>query len=337
MNNNSQANKARKRVFSGIQPSGILHIGNYFGAIKQWVDLQKDYDCIYSVVDLHAITVPQDPKQLSANIYRAAATYLASGVDPKRSTIYIQSHRPEHTELAWLIGTIAKMGEMKRMTQFKDKRSKFNEDDIPLGLFNYPVLMAADILLYRTDLVPVGDDQKQHVEITRDLTERFNRKFGDVFTVPEPKIGNAGARIMALDDPTTKMSKSAASPNNYIALTDTREQMRKKIMRAVTDSGADIAAGADKPAMTNLLDIFSLISGDSIATIEKKFEGKGYADFKMELAEAVADYFGPIGEHILELEQDTTELNKILDAGASNIAGTAEETLRKARQAMGLV
>jgi len=337
MNKNTSFRKSRKQVFSGIQPSGVLHLGNYLGAIKQWVDLQNDFDCIYSIVDLHAITIPQDPEVLSNNIYRAAATYLACGVNPKQSAIYIQSHRPEHAELAWLIGSIAKMGEMKRMTQFKDKRGKFNEEEIPLGIFNYPVLMAADILLYQTDLVPVGEDQKQHVEITRDLAERFNRKFGPTFTLPEPKIHQTSARIMGLDDPTKKMSKSAESQYNYIALTDSKEDIRRKIMRAVTDSGSSITAGPDKPAMTNLLKIFSIISQSPIDQLEKRFDGKSYADFKTELAELVANTIGPISEKILELEQDKTELDKILANGAEKVAATACNTLKIAKQNLGLI
>lgn len=337
MNKNTSFHKSRKQVFSGIQPSGVLHLGNYLGAIKQWVDLQNDYDCIYSIVDLHAITIPQDPKILSNNIYRAAATYLACGVNPKQSAIYIQSHRPEHAELAWLIGSIAKMGEMKRMTQFKDKRGKFNEEEIPLGIFNYPVLMAADILLYQTDLVPVGEDQKQHVEITRDLAERFNRKFGPTFTLPEPQIHQTSARIMGLDDPTKKMSKSAESQYNYIALTDSKEDIRRKIMRAVTDSGSSITAGPEKPAITNLLKIFSIISQDPIDQLEKRFDGKSYADFKTELAELVADTIGPISEKILELEQDKNELDKILANGAEKVAATACNTIKIAKQNLGLI
>lgn len=326
-----------KKVFSGIQPSGVLHLGNYLGAIKQWVKLQDDHECIYCIVDLHAITVPQDPKALEANIIRAAATYLAAGVDSKKSTIFIQSHRPEHTELEWFLNTIARFGEMRRMTQFKDKKSKFNEEDIPLGIFNYPVLMAADILLYGADLVPVGGDQKQHVELTRNLAQRFNNKFGDTFKLPEPLIKKETAFIMGLDNPKVKMSKSAASANNYIALTDDADTIVRKIKRAVTDSGTEIKAGEDKPALTNLLTIYSQLTDKSIAEIEKLYAGKTYAQFKEGLAEVVVNAIVPIGQRVAELEKDPKELLKILSAGATKLEPTAQDTIKRVRAKMGMV
>jgi tryptophanyl-tRNA synthetase len=326
-----------KKIFSGIQPSGILHLGNYLGAIKQWVELQKTHQCIYCIVDLHAITVPQDPKQLKANIYRAAATYLAAGVDPEKSTIFIQSHRPEHVELMWYLNTITRFGEMRRMTQFKDKKAKFNEEEIPLGIFNYPVLMAADILLYDTDLVPVGGDQKQHVELTRNLAQRFNNKFGDTFKMPEPLIKKETAFIMGLDNPKLKMSKSASSVNNFIALTDSADVIRRKITRAVTDSGREIKAGEDKPALTNLLTIYSQLTDKSMSEVEKLYIGKTYAQFKQDLAEVVVDAMTPIGQRIAKLEKDQKLLESIISQGAEKLAPLALNTIMRVRKRIGLV
>jgi tryptophanyl-tRNA synthetase len=326
-----------KRVFSGIQPSGIMHIGNYLGAIKQWVPLQNDHECIFSIVDLHAITAPQDPKVLSKNIIRAAATYLACGIDPNKSKIFIQSHRPEHSELAWIINTFSNFGEMRRMTQFKTIASKFSSDNVPLGIFTYPTLMAADILLYQTDIVPVGEDQKQHVELTRNLAQRFNNKFDNVFTIPEPRLNNEGARIMGLDDPTKKMSKSALSPNNYIALTDDADTIKRKIAKAVTDSGNEIKVGDTKPAMTNLLTIFSLFSETPIHELEEKYKNSSYSDFKNDLAQVIVDKITPIGYKISEIEQDPKALLALLDKGAQSLAPLAKVTLRKVREHIGLV
>lgn len=326
-----------KRIFSGIQPSGIIHLGNYLGAIKQWVELQNDYDAIYGIVDLHAITVPQDPQKLSKNIYRAAATYLACGVDAEKSTIFIQSHRPEHSELAWIINTFTHFGEMQRMTQFKDKSAKYAGGDIPLGLFAYPTLMAADILLYQTDTVPVGEDQKQHVELTRNLAQRFNNKYGETFKIPEVLMPETGKRIMGLDDPAKKMSKSAASENNYIALTDDADTINRKISRAVTDSGTEIKSGSDKPAITNLLNIYSLLANTTVADLEQRYEGKTYAEFKKDLAEVVIDTIVPIGNNIIKIEQDTESLRQLLNSGAEKVEPLARETLGKVRERIGLV
>ncbi|HMN19190.1 MAG TPA: tryptophan--tRNA ligase, partial [Candidatus Moranbacteria bacterium] len=243
----------KKRIFSGVQPSGNLHIGNYLGAIKNWVDLQDEYESIFCVVDLHAITVPQDPEKLRRKTLEIAKIYLAAGIDPQKSTIFVQSQVPEHSELMWLLNTVAKMSELEKMTQFKDKSQKEGREGASLGLFAYPVLMAADILLYDTEIVPVGEDQKQHVELARDLAKRFNHRFGETFVVPQAHIRQEGMRIMGLDDPTKKMSKSASSEYNYIALMDDADTIRRKIKKAVTDSGSEISYGEEKPALRNLL------------------------------------------------------------------------------------
>ena len=247
-----------QRIFSGVQPSGNLHIGNYLGAIKNWVKLQDEFESIFCVVDLHAITVPQDPEELRKKTIEIAKIYLAAGIDPEKSTIFVQSQIAEHAELCWILNTIAKISEMERMTQFKDKSE--NKEGVGMGLFDYPVLMAADILLYDTNIVPVGEDQVQHVELARTLARRFNQKFGETFVVPEPKLVKEGARIMGLDDPTKKMSKSASSEYNYISLTDDTETIRRKIKKAVTDSGSEIVYQEDKPALYNLINIYSLFS-----------------------------------------------------------------------------
>lgn len=326
-----------KRIFSGIQPSGIVHLGNYLGAIKQWVSLQYEVDeAIFCIVDLHAITVPQDPKELSENILKMAALYLACGIDPERSTIFVQSSRPEHSELAWILNCQTKMGELSRMTQFKDKSAKGDTDAAGVGLFDYPVLMAADILLYGTTIVPVGEDQKQHVELTRDLAIRFNSKYGETFTVPEPVIRKESARIMGLDDPTKKMSKSASSPLNYIAMTDTPEIIQQKIKKAVTDSGSEITASEDKPALSNLLNVYSILSGKPVKAIEAEFAGKGYGDFKKALAEVVVEYLAPIQKKYDELITDRERLKTILQKGSDLIAPIAQKTLLSVKEKTGL-
>lgn len=325
-----------KRIFSGIQPSGVLHLGNYLGAIKQFVELQKeDTECIYCIVDLHAITVPQNPEELKKNVLSVAAMYLACGIDPEKSTIFVQSHRPEVTELSWILNCFTNIGELERMTQFKDKAAH-NPAGVSVGLFDYPVLMAADILLYQTTDVPVGEDQKQHVEITRDIAERVNNKYGQVFTVPNPQIKKETARIMGLDDPTKKMAKSASSALNYIALTDDADTIRDKVKRAVTDSGSEIKAGADKPAISNLLTIFSGVSGKSIAELEQEFEGKNYSDFKTALAEAIIAFLAPIQEKYNELMKDPDKLREILSQGAEKIQPIATRTLTDVKSKIGL-
>jgi tryptophanyl-tRNA synthetase len=326
-----------KRIFSGIQPSGILHIGNYFGAMKQWVELQHRVDeAIYCIVDLHAITVYQNPAELRENILSAAAWYIASGVDPEKSSIFVQSTRPEHTELAWILNCQAKMGELYRMTQFKDKSANGDIDTTGVGLFDYPVLMASDILLYKTNFVPVGDDQKQHVEFTRDLAQKFNSRFGDTFTLPEPIIKKETARIMGLDNPNKKMSKSASSPLNYIALNDNTDTILNKIKKAVTDSGTEIKYGEDKPALTNLLNIYAEVSGKNIKEIESDFVGRGYGDFKQSLAELLIEYLRPIQDKYSKLIADKSALEKILTKGSEKVMPLAEKTIAEVKKKVGL-
>lgn len=325
-----------KKIFSGVQPSGNLHLGNYLGALKQWAELQNNPDnqLIFCVVDLHAITVPQEAKTLQGKIYEVAALYMAAGIDPEKATVFVQSDRPEHSELAWILNCYTYMGELNRMTQYKDKAE--GKEQHSVGLFDYPALMAADILLYQTTHVPVGEDQKQHIEITRDLAQRINNKYGDIFAIPEAMIKKESARIMGLDDPTKKMSKSAASPMNYIAITDDDEAIRNKIKKAVTDSGSEIKAGADKPAITNLLNIFSAVTGKSVPDLEQEFAGKSYGEFKEALADAVIAELSPVREKYNKIIADKENLKKILKAGAEKVAPEAQETLQKAKKAIGL-
>src|SRR5829696_1942744 len=282
----------KKRIFSGAQPTGQLHIGNYLGALKNWVALQDEYEAFYCIVNLHAITLPQDPATLRQKTLDLARIYLAAGIDPERSTIFIQSDAPEHAELTWVLSCISRMGELERMTQFKDK-GKGNTERAGVGLFTYPVLMAADILLYQTDLVPVGQDQKQHLELTRDLAERFNRDYGETFTVPEPFIPKVGAKILALDDPAKKMSKSDENVNGSIMLMDDADAIRRKFKRAVTDSGTEIRFDETRPAVTNLLTIYRILTKHSPEEIEGHFDGRGYAQLKGELAELVVEFLQP--------------------------------------------
>lgn len=323
-----------KRIFSGVQPSGNLHIGNYLGAIKNWVKLQDEYDSIFCVVDLHAITAPQDPKKLLKKTIEVAKIYLAAGIDPQKSSIFIQSHVPEHAELAWILNTITKISEMERMTQFKDKAGK-NTEGVGMGLFDYPVLMAADILLYDTQVVPVGEDQLQHIELTRTLANRFNKKFSETFVVPEPFITKEGMRIMGLDDPTKKMSKSAASEYNYIALTDDAETVRKKIKKAVTDSGTEIKYADDKPALKNLINIYSLLNNKQPQEIEKMYTGKGYADFKADLAEIIIKFLEPFQERMSKLSDK--KVLEILRQGADKVRPLAKAKLEEVKKKIGLV
>ncbi len=327
----------RPRVFSGIQPSGTLHLGNYLGAVQNWVAMQETHDCVYCAVDLHAITVRQVRAEVRRNTIDLVNLFLASGVDPERSIVFVQSHVPAHSELMWILNTITYMGELRRMTQFKDKTAGAEGESIAVGLFDYPVLMAADILLYRADAVPVGEDQKQHVELTRDLAERFNNAFGRAFVVPEPIIREGGARVMSLDDPAKKMSKSAGSENSYIAVMDAPDVIRRKVRRAVTDSGTEVKGGPDKPALTNLLDIYAALSGDPIVDIEARYEGKGYADFKADLAEVVVEALAPIQARIRELEADKSYTLGVLETGAARAEAIAGRTLAKVRERVGLV
>ncbi len=323
-----------KKALTAIQPSGFLHLGNYVGAIEPAVRLQGETDLTMFIVDYHAITVPQKPAELRRNILFAAATYLACGIDPEKTMIFQQSRVPAHTELAWILNCTAKMGEVERMTQFKDKTAKGESPSV--GLFDYPVLMAADILLYNTDLVPVGEDQKQHVELARDLAIRFNRDFGETFTVPQPVIRAEGARIMGLDDATKKMSKSATSPKNYISLTDEPDVIRKKIMGAVTDSGTEIRTDRNRPAVTNLLSLLSVVTGRPVESLELSYLGKGYGEFKKDLAEAVVEYLAPIQAKLSLLIADEAGLKRILDDGAKRANDRAEFKMRIVRQKIGV-
>ncbi len=314
----------KKRIFSGAQPTGSLHIGNYLGALKNWVALQDEYEAFYCIVNLHAITLPQDPKTLRQKTLDLARIYLAAGVDPQKSTIFIQSDVPEHAELTWVLSCQARMGELERMTQFKDK-GKGNAERAGVGLFTYPILMAADILLYQTDLVPVGQDQKQHLELSRDLAERFNRDFGETFRIPEPFIPKAGASIKSLQDPTKKMSKSDENLNGSIFLLDDADTITKKIKRAVTDSGTEITFEETRPAITNLLTIYQLLTGKSPDECVAHFEGKGYGHFKTELAEATVEFLRPFQERVKQFDDATLET--ILKAGAERARSIASSTL----------
>lgn len=320
-------------IFSGIQPSGTLHLGNYLGALKQWVDLQTGNTAYFCIVDQHAITVPYEPTELPKRVLDAAAMYIAAGIDPEHSTIFVQSHVGAHTELGWLLSTITPYGDLSRMTQFKDKSQK-QQTNTTLGLFAYPVLMAADILLYQANKVPVGEDQAQHVELTRSIAKRFNNKFGDVFTMPEVML-NKTARIMSLADPTKKMGKSDPAPS-YIALTDPPETIRKKIMGAVTDTEPVFSFEKSGPAVKNLLDIYAALSGEDPSAIEQKFAGKGYKDFKKALAELVITKLSPLQEKFTALRQDEVKLKEILASGAAKASTVTQKTLADVKQKMGL-
>ncbi|HBQ44952.1 MAG TPA: tryptophan--tRNA ligase [Thiomicrospira sp.] len=330
----------KKTLLSGIQPSGDLMIGNYIGSIKNWVGMQNDYNCLFSLVNMHAITVEQNPKELLKRSLDFVALYLASGIDPDKSTIFIQSHVPEHSELAWILNCYTHMGELNRMTQFKDKSSK-HAQNINVGLFSYPVLMAADILLYQTSLVPVGADQKQHLELTRDIATRFNNRFDQkIFTVPEPFIAptTSGGRIMSLQDPLSKMSKSDTNTNNFIGLLDDPKVILKKFKKAQTDSGAEIKYDLEnKPGVSNLLTIYSVISGQTIKEVEAHFEGKMYGHLKVELGELVADYLKPIQDNFYQIRKDEAELKAILAQGAKQARTQAQETIQKVHEAIGFV
>lgn len=325
---------AKKRVFSGVQPSGVIHIGNYLGAISNWVKMQDDFDSIFCVVDYHAITIRQDPQKLSEQIINTAKVYLASGINPVKSIIFKQSDVSAHTELTWILNCVARIADLNKMTQFKDKAGK-DKETVSVGLYDYPVLMAADILSYNTDAVPVGEDQKQHVELARDLAKRFNSQFGDVFKIPEAVIEKDSARIMGLDDPTKKMSKSASAAN-YIALTDEINIAKKKIMRAVTDSGKEIKHDRiNKPAISNLLNIYSLFSKKFIKDIEKKYEGKGYGDFKKGLAEVIGEFLNIFQKKYNSFSDE--EVREILKDGAEKARPMADVTLKKVKEKLGVL
>jgi tryptophanyl-tRNA synthetase len=328
--------EAKKRIFSGIQPSGILTIGNYLGALKNWVGLQEDYECIYCVVNMHAITVRQVPADLRRHTYEALAVYLAAGIDPKKSTIFVQSHVPAHAELAWVLNCNTMFGELSRMTQFKDKSAKHG-NNINAGLFTYPTLMAADILLYQAALVPVGQDQKQHVELTRDIAERFNALYGDTFTVPEAYIPKTGKKIMSLLDPAKKMSKSDENAGAYVAILDGRDDIIRKFRRAVTDSGSEVRFADGKDGICNLMNIYSAITGKENDEIEREFEGKGYGDFKLAVGEAVADALSPLQNEYARLIADKAYLEQIMREGAETASSIARKTMRKVYKKTGFV
>lgn len=323
-------------ILSGIAPSGELTLGNYLGAIRNWVAMQDDYDCYYVLVDLHAITVRQDPATFASRCLDFIALYIACGIDPAKSSIFIQSHVPEHSELAWVLNCYTQMGELNRMTQFKDK-SKSHSENINAGLFTYPALMAADILLYQATAVPVGDDQKQHLELTRDVAGRFNGLYGDVFTVPEPFIPTVGARVMSLQDPTKKMSKSDTTETNIVGLLEEPKRILRKIKRAVTDSDNEIRFGADKPGVSNLLSISSAVTGESIDTLVASYAGKGYGALKVDVAEQVVALLEPVQERYREIRQDQTLLDTILAEGAAKARVRAQDTLGKVYNALGFV
>ncbi len=326
----------KKKVLSCIQPSGMLTLGNYLGALKNWVSMQDEFDCTFAVADLHAITVRQEPAKLRAQIYSTYALLLALGIDPKRNTVFIQSHVPQHAQLAWLLSCNTQFGEMSRMTQFKDKSAK-HQTNVNVGLFSYPVLMAADILLYKPDLVPVGADQKQHLEIARDIAIRFNNLYGDVFTVPDAYIPKTGARVMSLQDPDKKMSKSDENPNAYVAILDSRDDIIRKFKRAVTDSLARVKMCEEQPGISNLITIYSAVTGKSVSQIESEFEGKGYGDFKLAVGETVADALAPVKASYEEIIKDKKALEELYKEGAQRAEYVARKTYLKAMKKVGFV
>lgn len=326
----------KKVIFSGIQPSGTLTLGNYLGALKNWVKLQDDYNCIYSVVDMHAITVRQEPTKLRRQIIETFALLLAVGVDPEKSLMFIQSHVSTHAELAWLLNCYTQFGELQRMTQFKDKSAR-HADNINVGLFAYPSLMAADILLYQADLVPVGADQKQHLELSRDIATRMNGLYNNCFTVPEPYIPKVGARVMSLQDPTKKMSKSDENANSYVAILDKPDDIMRKFKRAVTDSEAKVCYGEGKDGINNLMGIYSAITGKSFDDITNEFEGKGYGDFKVAVAEAVIEELRPVRERFDYYMSDKAALENIYRDGAQKAYKYSSRTLEKVQKKIGFV
>ena len=325
----------KKILYSGMQATGTLTLGNYLGALKNWVDLNEEYECLYGVMDLHSLTVRQVPADFRKNARSLYALYVAAGLDPEKNCIYYQSHVSGHAELSWILSCFTYMGELNRMTQFKDKAAK-HADNINAGLYTYPVLMAADILLYQSDLVPVGVDQKQHLEITRDIAQRFNAIYGDVFTIPEAYIPKAGAKIMSLQEPEKKMSKSDENANATIRLLDDRDSIIRKFKRAVTDSDSVVRYGEDKPGISNLMDIYSCVTGRSYKEIEKEFDGKGYGDFKLAVGEAVADELAPLQKRYEELMAEKTYLDSMIEANDEKAQYYATKTLRKVQKKVGL-
>lgn len=328
--------KTKPVILSGMQSTGNLTIGHLAGALTNWVKMQDEFECYYMIADLHALTVRNEPKQLRESILNAAAMYLAAGINPEKSTLFIQSHVPAHSQLTWVLNCFTGMGECSRMTQFKDKSDK-NPENINVGLFSYPVLMAADILLYQADRVPVGEDQKQHLELTRNLAQRFNHHYSETFKIPEPYIPKVGARIMSLQEPTRKMSKSDENLKATIFLSDTNDEIKNKIKRAVTDSDNSVKYSDDKPGVSNLITLYHISSGKSFGEIENEFEGKGYGDFKSTVAEAVAEYVKPIREEYLKIRNDKKYIGEVLSAGAERANRTAFKTLRKVYKKSGLL
>ena len=326
----------KKRALSLIQPTGIPTLGNYLGALRNWVALQDEFDCAYGVADLHAITVRQDPAKFRQQIYEMFALLLAIGLDPDKNMIFVQSHIPAHAELAWLLACHTQFGELSRMTQFKDKSAK-HADNINLGLFAYPALMAADILLYQPDVIPVGEDQKQHCELTRDIAIRFNNLHGNTFVVPEPYIMKKGARVRSLQDPAKKMSKSDENQNAFISLKDDKDTILRKFRRAVTDSEAKVRYAAGKDGINNLMEIYSAVTGKDMAAIEEEFDGKGYGDFKTAVGEAVAQELAPIQDRFAVLMKDKAQLDELMRQGREKAAYAARRTMDKALKKMGFV
>ncbi|HEV8651256.1 MAG TPA: tryptophan--tRNA ligase [Actinomycetes bacterium] len=342
----------KRRILSGVQPSGAdkvdksqgrphsltnTHLGNYVGAFRQWVDQQHEFEAYYPVVDLHAITLPYEPAELRARTLEVAAILLACGLDPEVCTIFVQSHVPEHTELAWMFNSIVTVGELRRMTQFKAKAAQGSEGAVPAGYFNYPVLQAADILIYKADRVPVGEDQRQHLELAREVAGTFNHRYGVTFPLPEPYIPKVGGRVMDLQQPEAKMSKSAASANGRIELLDPPEVIRKKVRSAVTDSGREVAARPDKPAISNLLELFAIASGQSVGELELAYAGRGYGEFKADLADALVTFLAPVQQRYYELAEDPRRLAAILAAGADKARAVARETLAEVKERMGFL
>ncbi len=323
-------------VFSGIQPTGTMTLGNYLGAVRNWVQMQDDYDCIYPIVDMHSLTIRQEPKVLRSNILNAFALLLACGIDPQKSVTFIQSHVDNHAVLSWVLGCSTQFGELSRMTQFKDKSAK-HADNINAGLFTYPVLMAADILLYQTDLVPVGVDQKQHLELTRDVAIRFNNLYGNTFKVPEAYIPKAGAKIMSLADPTKKMSKSDENPNGFITILDPADTIIRKFKRAVTDSEAQVVYREGKDGINNLMTIYSCVTGKTMEEIQREFDGKGYGDFKLAVGEVVADHLKPIRENFARLSADKGYLEEVYRRGAQQAQQRSSRTMEKVFRKIGFV
>ncbi len=321
-------------IFSGIQPSGLITLGNYLGALKNWSELQDQYDCFFSVVDMHAITVRQTPAELRRRSRETMALLIACGIDPEKNVMFLQSQVPAHAELTWVLSCYTMFGELSRMTQFKDKSARYSEN-VNAGLFTYPVLMAADILLYQADLVPVGEDQKQHLELTRDVAQRFNGVYGDVFTVPEPYIPKVGARIMSLQEPDKKMSKSDSNPNGYIAVLDSPDDIMRKFKRAVTDSGSEVRRGPDKAGVNNLISIYGAVTGRTAEQTESEFAGRGYGDFKLAVAEAVVEHLRPIREKYEALMADKAYLDKVFETGAARAVQASRRTLEKVYRKVG--